>query len=129
MSTRGPFFILRWAQLFRGAVRRSLGWHRGGLAWTIAKGTQPTGLESGQGESGESGSRNHDSELSPYDTVPVATQQDDVTVPVATQQKRRAAEAEEETEEDGQGMAAKTAITRFDLFDATQVKRQRPAQL
>ena len=89
---------------------------------SLSQDAQPTGLatESGQEESGASGSRNHDSELFP---------EDDVTVPEAIQQKRRAAEAEEETEEDGQGMAAKAATTRFDLFDTTQVKRLRPAQL
>ncbi len=42
VSTRRQFFLLRWARLFRGAVRRSLGWHIGGLAWTIAQGTDLT---------------------------------------------------------------------------------------
>ena len=56
--------------------------------------------ESGQDEIGDSGSRKHDGKLFP---------EDDVTVPVVTQQNKRAAESEAAAEEDGQEMAAKAA--------------------
>ena len=89
---------------------------------SLSEHAQPTGpaIESGQDEIGESGSRNHDGELFP---------DDDVTVPVVTQQNKRAAESEAAAEEDGQEMAAKAASASFDLFDTTRVNRARPAQL